>query len=612
MPESTRSLSLENADIVPSERPGMGAIPYDEGTTFRVWAPFAEAVLVAGSFNDWSEDETPLAREEDGSWSADVPGAGPGDEYKFIVVTEEETIHRNDPYARQVTSSIGNALIYDPHAYDWGDDDYALPPWNEIVLYEMHVGTFHVEKDEQPGDLSSSGRRLDYLRDLGVNVVELMPVAEFPGDYSWGYNPAHPFAVESAYGGPDALKQFVRDAHSRGIGVILDVVYNHFGPSDLDLWRFDGWAENEGGGIYFYNDHRAETPWGETRPDFGRPEVRRYIRDNVMMWLDEFRLDGLRWDGTVFIRHKSFFQEPGSELPEGWSLMQEINQEVKDRLPNRLSIAEDLQEDEWITKDVGAGGAGFDMQWDAGFVHPVRGAIISHDDAARDLDRVVGAIQKRYNDDAFERLIYIESHDEVANGCARVPHEINPEDAKSWESQKRSTLGAGLVFTSPGVPMLFQGQELLEDEWFCDTDPIDWELLDVVPGIHRMYHDLIALRRNLSGTTRGLLGQHVHIFHVNHEAGLIAFHRKADGGPGDDVVIVANFQNRAHDPYRIGFPAEGSWKLRFNSDSSVYNEAFGKQHSGDVDASGEADGLPASAEIAIGPYTVLIYSQDPH
>ena len=123
----------------------------------------------------------------------------------------------------------------------------------------MHIGSFYVDEEGKPGDFDTVLRRFDYLVKLGVNAVQIMPIAEFAGDYSWGYNPAHIFAVESAYGGPDEFKRFVREAHRHGLAVILDVVYNHFGPSDLDLWQFDGWQENDKGGIYFYNDHRSQT-----------------------------------------------------------------------------------------------------------------------------------------------------------------------------------------------------------------------------------------------------------------------------------------------------------------------------------------------------------------
>ena len=139
-----------------------------------------------------------------------------------------------------------------------------------------------------------------------------MPLAEFAGELSWGYNPACIFAVETDYGGPLGFKRFVKAVHQAGMGVILDVVYNHFGPSDLDLWQFDGWSENGLGGIYFYNDWRAETPWGSTRPDYGRKEVRQFIRDNAMMWLEEYHVDGLRLDMTLYMRHRS--EEHTSEL----------------------------------------------------------------------------------------------------------------------------------------------------------------------------------------------------------------------------------------------------------------------------------------------------------
>src|SRR4029078_10818424 len=137
-------------------------------------------------------------------------------------------------------------------------DNFQMPTASELVIYETHVGTFNRSRDDVPGTVQAVTRKFDYLRRLGVNCIQLMPLAEFAGDVSWGYNPAHIFAVESAYGGPEGLKAFVRAAHEAGIAVIMDVVYNHFGPSDLDLWRFDGWSENDKGGIYFYNDWRAE------------------------------------------------------------------------------------------------------------------------------------------------------------------------------------------------------------------------------------------------------------------------------------------------------------------------------------------------------------------
>ena len=295
-----------------------------------------------------------------------------------------------------------------------------------------------------------------------VNAVQVMPVAEFAGDVSWGYNPAHIFAVEHAYGGPEGLKEFVRAAHEAGIAVILDVVYNHFGPSDLDLWRFDGWSENDSGGIYFYNDWRAETPWGETRPDYGRREVRQFIRDNAMIWLEEYDIDGLRFDMTLYIRSVRGDDDAGDDLADGWSLMQWINDEIAARLPGRITIAEDLRNNAGMTAAPADGGCGFG----SAVGRPVRppdprdahrrrrrGPLHGHGRRTRS--------RHRYNDDAFQRVIYTESHDEVANGTrprsardrARRPRPLRR--AEALDPRRRAGLHRARhpdAVPGPGVP----------------------------------------------------------------------------------------------------------------------------------------------------------------
>ncbi|NTV53869.1 MAG: DUF3459 domain-containing protein [Syntrophaceae bacterium] len=591
-----------------TKKKGPGAVPHAGGVSFRVWAPHAQRVSVIGSFNDWDGDKHPMQSEENGCWFADVAEAHVGDQYKFLLATEKGDYKRIDPYAREVTGSVGNAIVHDP-GFDWQGDDFHLAPWNELVIYELHVGTFNdQEDDDHPGKFASVTARLGHLKKLGVNAIQIMPVGEFAGERSWGYNPAHIFSVETAYGGALAFKQFVKRAHQQGIAVILDVVYNHLGPNDLDLWQFDGWCENDRGGIYFYNDERAVTPWGETRPDYGRDEVRQYLLDNVLMWLDEYRVDGIRFDCTQFIRTVDGTRD--QDLPDGWSLLQWINSQVSEKYPGRITIAEDLQNNRWLTRDVGAGGAGFGSQWDAMFVHPIRQAVITPQDEQRSLTAIRDAVCYRYNDDAFDRVIYSESHDEVANGKARVPQEVNQTDPKGWYSQKRSTLAAAMVFTAPGIPMLFQGQEFLEGEWFRDTVPVDWDQRDEFRGIVRLYRDLIRLRLNREDFTRGLCGQFTQVYHVHDDRKVIAFHRWDKGGPADDVVVVANFLHEPQDGYVIGFPAEGTWKLRFNSDWQGYSDDFEGHPSTDVVAeAGEYDGFPFHATLSMGPYSVLIFSQ---
>lgn len=587
---------------------GMGSILHPAGVAFRVWVPHADQVSVIGSFNNWDGEANPMAPESNGFWYLNIPQLQVGAEYKYLIATPGKQIERIDPYAREVTHSVGNAVVHDP-SFDWQGDNFAIAPWNELIIYELHVGTFNDQSHgDRPGKFPSISARLSYLKKLGINAIQIMPIGEFAGERSWGYNPAHIFSVEKAYGGPLAFKQFIKQAHRYGIAVILDVVYNHLGPSDLDLWQFDGWSEGDRGGIYFYNDDRAHTPWGETRPDYGRGEVRQYIIDNVLMWLREYHIDGLRFDCTQFIRTVNGFED--RNLPDGWSLLQWINREVSQQFPGKITIAEDLQNNKWLTKDIGAGGAGFGCQWDPMFVHPIRQAVITTVDEQRSLKAVGDAITYRYNDDAFDRVIYSESHDEVANGHSRVPQEISPDDPKNWYAQKRSTLAAAMIFTAPGIPMLFQGQEFLEAGWFRDTVPVDWDQRDEFHGIVKLYRDLIRLRRNLDGVSQGLCGQFAQVYHLNEDQNIIAFHRWDQGGVNDDVVVVANFANEPRYNYTLGFPVEGFWALRFNSDWQGYSDAFGNFLSTDTRAeSGEYDGFPYHGLVSIAPYSVLIFSR---
>lgn len=588
---------------------GMGCIKHEKGAAFRVWAPHAEELYLIGIFNDWDETATPMQPEGNGHWYVDVPGVEYGAEYLYLIHNGDESFRRIDPYAREVTNSVGNAVVHDP-SFDWQGDDFQLAPLNELVIYEMHVGTFNATDESGPGTFAEAAKKLTYLKRLGVNAIQLMPLAEFAGDYSWGYNPAHIYAVESAYGGPKALKQLVRLAHQHGIGVILDVVYNHFGPSDLDIWQFDGWNENGKGGIYFYNDWRCSTPWGDTRPDYGRGEVRSYIHDNAMMWMEDYHMDGLRYDMTLFIRSVDGTEQ--SSIPEGWSLAQWVNRSIAERFPGAITIAEDLQNNEWLTKPVDFGGAGFNTQWDAGFVHPVRAAVQAANDSDRSMQAVRDAVCHRYNIDVFERVIYSESHDEVANGKQRVVSEIDPNDPTGLFAQKRSVLAATLVFTAPGVPMLFQGQEFLRYGWFDDSNPIDWDQAEEFSGIVRLYHDLIRLRLDRDGNSHGLTGQYVHVSHLNDSDKVIAFRRWRNDDPQRDVMVVLNFANINHHAYRIGFPAPGEWKCRFSSDAKIYSDEFGDAPIGDVVTDDEPwDGMSASAEIVLPPYTAVMFSREP-
>jgi 1,4-alpha-glucan branching enzyme len=595
----------------PAHRPGMGAVPFDGGTTFRVWAPHASGVFVVGEFNGWHGRSHPLGAEDGGYWSIEVPDAHPGQEYQFVLTRDgADDLWRIDPYARQVSNSVGNAVIYDHGAFDWGGDHFETPPWDDLVIYELHIGTFAAEGHER-GTFDRARGHLGYLRDLGVSAVHVMPVSEFAGDQSWGSNPAHLFAIESSYGGPDAFKRFVKDAHEHGIAVILDVVLNHLGPSDLPLWQFDGWSEHDGGGIYFYNDHRASTPWGHTRPDYGRPEVRAYLRDSVVQWLEDFHVDGLRFDAVNYIRSiDGVSSSEDNQIPEGWAFLGWLSDEIHGRRPTAFTVAEDLQRLAALVAPTSQGGAGFSAQWDADFVHTVRAGIIASDDADRHVEALAAAVRGGNSAPWTSRVLYTESHDEIANGKARVPETIHPGDADSWWAKKRSMIGSALVLTAPGVPMIFQGQEMLEDSYFRDDAWLDWSKAETNSGLVALHRHLISLRRNRDGRTGGLRGPGLALIRVDDEHKVLVMHRFHRGGPGDDVIVAVNLTDRPVQEYAVGLPAPGRWAVELNSDAELYAADFGGHEVWELVADGPAmDGCEQSAVLSLGAYSFVLFSR---
>jgi 1,4-alpha-glucan branching enzyme len=333
------------------------------------------------------------------------------------------------------------------------------------------------------------------------------------------------------------------------------------------------------------------------------------------MWLEEYHFDGLRFDATAYIRHVHGLDsgtdgDQEGDLPEGWALLRWLNEEIQARQPWKFTIAEDLKGNPWITRDIAAGGGGFSSQWDPQFVGLIRGAIVGMADEQRDMIAVKGAVEALLGDDPFDRVIFTESHDEDANGKVRVPESIAPGDAESWYPKKRSTLGAGIVMTAPGVPMIFQGQEMLANRWFHEQDPLDWARPEAQRGIVQMYTDLCKLRRNWHNTTAGLTGPHVDVYHANDADKVIAYHRWKEGGPGDSVIVLANFSHASRGDYSLGFPAGGTWHVRFNSDWQGYDPEFGQQDVFNVEAvEGDYDGMPYQGTVS---YTHLTLPTTPY
>jgi len=609
-------LALNFAACAQSSRPGWGATPYHDGlltgVTFRVWAPNATGVNVPGTFNNWNISGSPLGRDLtngvwNGVWSADVEGVTNGSQYKFYIVNGTG-IWKQDPRARLVTysgSAAGaNSIVYDPAAFNWAGNSFTNPPQNDLFIYEMHVGTFPASS--VPSRFVAATNKLDFLKSLGVNAVELMPVAEFPGDTGWGYNPAQLFAVENiGYGGQDGLKIFVQACHARGLAVLLDVVHNHYGPSDLEMWNFDGFAGNNalgGGGIYFYqsNTNLQITPYGDTRPNFSSSQVCSFVQDNFTEWLSECHVDGFRWDTPNLMMNGN----NGTYIPAADTLIHAINDMIHTNYTGKISISEDVYNYD-----------GFDSAWDTSFPGYFTPVLAAASDSGRDMNVVANAIQYnvRYGGTAgLGRVAFLESHDVVGdlNNGVRLVTAIDSTTPNSYRARKLSTLGAIVTLTSPGVPMIFQGQEMLENQQFSSTRLVDWTKTNTYSGIVQLYRDLIGARRDLKGCTPGLEGDQCSMLWVDNSGKLVAFHRWNSSVPNKDAVVIANFANVNYGSYNLNFPSSGTWYVHFNSDSTNYSSDFGN-NGNPVGSSVVAGGSTVQASVAIGPYSALILSQTP-
>ncbi len=594
-------------DVALADVPGdaatgpLGATADDGGVTFRVWAPVATAASVQGDFG-----EAVMSPEVPGVFAARVADAGVGQAYRFVLHDGDRTLTRVDPRARVLRG--GDAVVAAPGAYPWRTAAFMPAPRRETVLYELHVGSFSVAPGDAAGSYASVTARLDDLADLGVNAIELMPVSEFGSATSWGYGPRLWFAPNGVYGSPDDLRRLVDEAHARGIAVVLDVVYNHYtGGHNAPLYCFDGDCSTGGGyGPYFFPDapYRS-TPWGP-RPDYSRPEVAACIVDSVGAWVSEYRIDGFRWDSVSNIRGLDGM----GTVPGGRDLLVRANALTHAMLPGALVIAEDLKGFDGITRSAGAGGFGFDAQWD-GFVYTVGAILAGASDDGRDMNALQGAILGQYNGDPFQRVIATENHDTVGNGGARMPQRIDAADPGSFAARKRSMLAAALALTAPGVPMLFMGQEHLEVGTFANAPaPIDWSRETSFAPVRAYYRALVALRRNRGATTPGLLGAHVEVIHLNATNKVIAFRRWDRGG--DDVVVIANLRDRAYTRYDVGLPAGGTWRVRLDGDDPRWSTDFHGVAPATVEAIAHPyDNQAFTGPIVLGPWSVVVLSRDP-
>ena len=448
-----------------AEQAYYGAVPAQDGVRFRIWSPGAhtlELQLHSGA----AAGKHPLARREGGLFETWVKGAAAGDRYTYLIDGSDAL---PDPASRYQPDGVHAASqVVDPAAFRWTDSHWRRRPARDLIVYELHVGTFTPE-----GTFAAAQQRLPYLRDLGITTIEIMPVADFAGNRNWGYDGVALFAPARVYGSPDDLRRLVDAAHGHGLSVLLDVVYNHLGPEGAYLPRFSP--------AYLTDKH--QTPWGGAvnLEEDGSAYVRRFIVDNAVHWVREYHVDGLRLDATHALIDNT---SP--------NILEELAQEVRAAAgPDAVIHAEDHRNKAAMIEDVGRNGWGLDGVWADDFHHIVRrltaGDAHSYfsdfQGTTSELATVIrqgwlytGQYSKNMkhergtdpsNVPMHRFVVCIQNHDQVGNRAMgdRLHHAIAPD---AWRA------ASVVLLTAPMTPLLFMGQEWAASspfQYFTDLEP---------------------------------------------------------------------------------------------------------------------------------------------
>ncbi|WP_407155105.1 alpha amylase C-terminal domain-containing protein [Bradyrhizobium sp. STM 3557] len=621
----------------------MGGTLVPGGATFRVFAPHAKALYVCGDFNNWVQDAScQMAPIGGGHWAVFIPALKDGDPYMYFVDGQGSSGYKRDPYARLLTIEPpfpkAHSVLRNPDAFPWHEAHFTPPPFNELVIYQLHVGSFDIKPGNPDGCFFDVIERVPHLASLGVNAIELLPVQEFPTTFSMGYNGTDLFSPETEYGEADEaklkayvdrtnailaaagqapyagadvlrhcddqLRALIDVCHVHGIGVIFDAVYNHAGGGfdDHSIWFFDRQPTgNANDSLYFTDQGWA----GGQVFAYWNADIRQFLVDNALSFYREYRIDGLRFDEV------SVMDRFG-----GWATCQQLTSALRVEKPDAIQIAEYWPVNPWVVKDHAEGGAGFDATWGDRLREAVRGALgaaAGGASASVSMQAIADALADGSLGKRWRAVQAIENHDIVYAGRQpRVAMLADSIDPRSWYARSRSRVATGLLLTAPGIPMLFMGQELLEARPWSDTlasaTEIAWAMLDsgdtVTTDFVRFVRELIALRRS----RKALSGEGCAIVHVHDGNRVLAFERWVEGSD-DAVMVVVSLNETAWQDYAIGFPAGGAWRLVF--DSEAYEAGASSAVGREISADGPPlHGRPCSAHVAIPANGIVVYARN--
>jgi len=640
-----------------------GATLRPEGATLRVWAPQATAVylivddLAASRTPGWQpRAEDLLVKQADDTWTGFLVGVTDGTPYRVYIIGAGSRGFKRDSYARELGTVPAfpdcDCLVRDPRSYPWRATDFVTPEFSDMIIYQLHVGTYYGvdasgnDKRESVAKFLDVIDRIPHLRELGVNAVQLLPIQEFPFDNSMGYNNLDYFSPEMAYQveddsqlsrylttinalldergkprltmddirpGPNQLKALIDLLHLNGIGVILDLVYNHAGGGfdDQSIFYYDRRIyRGNNDGLYFSGKEHA----GGLSFEYTTPGVQDFLIRNVKFFQDEYRIDGVRYD-----------QVGVTDEHGGWFFCQRQAGEVRQNRPRAIQIAEYWKDLRDLAVTAPPRGMGFDAAHSDRLRDSLRGAVAVAAQGASTRVNLDAVRDNLYTPpgfpDAWRAVHCVEDHDITYAG--REPDKLKPRlaklaggnNARSWYARSRSRFATTVLLAAPGIPHLFMGQEFLEDKNWSDnpahfkgtliywdglkTDKVMRDFLEFTKAVIQLRHDFPALR-----------GPNVNPYYVHNDNRVIAFHRWFEWSGGDVVVIGTLNEGNWYD-YRIGLPQPGEWREIFNSD---YYEDFPNAdpcgNFGRVDASGPPmHGMPASAAVTIPANGVIVLAK---
>ena len=589
-----------------------------DGYMFRVWAPRAQAVSVVGDFNSWDQAAHPMEKITDGIWERFVPGGQTYDAYKFAVTGADGVVRlKADPYAFHAETRPGTASkLYTIDGYAWGDEAWRKKRHGQPVytaplnIYEVHLGSWRRRENGDFIDYRDLARQLaPYVKDMGFNFIELLPVTEYPFDASWGYQCTGYYAPTSRYGTPQDFMYFVDYMHQNGIGVILDWVPSHFCKDAHGLYEFDGSP------CYEYADPRKgeHYSWGTKVFDYGRGEVKSFLLSSAAFWLKEYHIDGIRVDAVASMLYLDYDRRDGEWVPnqnggkenlEAIAFLQAMNRTAFTVDPDALMVAEESTAWPLVTKptDVmgpnGIGGLGFNLKWNMGWMN----------DMCHYLKMDPWFRQSNHKDITFsmfyafsENYILPLSHDEVVHMKGSVRGKM-PGDA--WAQLAGVRGFYGYTMAHPGKKLSFMGVELgTEKEWNFEGE-LDWAVLNNEPNrqLQQYVRDLNRFYLSESPLWEEDYSWEGFQWLVSddNQNNVVVFLRRDKAGK--ELVCAFNFSPNTYDGYRFGCPPVKEYVEVFNSDAKVYGG------SGAVNAAPckvswqESHGQESSVSIRIPPF----------